>query len=360
MAALQVNQTQVEDWLCRAVQDGICPGYAYAFRIGDAPVQLGAGGRFTYRPDAPAVTLDTLWDCASLTKVMVTTPLVMHAVAEGWICLTDRVGDIVPESGAAGATLEQLLTHTSGLPPYRDDLPPRGLSPDELRAEILATPSVRNPGQEAVYSCLNFITLQTILERKSGVALDEQFHRLIAGSAGMKTGGFRPAVEDICAPTGPVESWRREFAIRDGRVICELDGGIQGTVHDPLAWGLGGVSGNAGLFASIRDLAAWASWWREGGDSWGQDRMAWTTPRFGTTRGLGWDTRSAIGSIIPETWSARSFGHTGFTGMSLFFDPNRSIFVALATNAIFPEGSNPRTRWVRHLVHSLVASGSAT
>lgn len=351
-------ERRLGEWLDRAVQDRIFPGYAFAVKVGESPVRLGAGGRFTYSPLAPAVTLDTGWDCASLTKVMVTTPLVMRAVDDGLIGLDDKVGDFLPESGAAETTIEQLLTHTSGLPPYRDDLPPMGLTPAALRAEILATPLQREPAQEAVYSCLNFITLQTILERETGKSLDEQFDVFVARPAGMENSGFQPRRTDGCAPTGPVEDWRRQFAERDRRPLSTFEEGLQGVVHDPLAWSLGGVSGNAGLFSSIRDIAAWAEWWE--GQREVSVREQWTRPRFGTTRARGWDTRSATGSIIPESWSSGSFGHTGFTGMSLFFDPERSVFVALATNAIFPEGMNPRTRWVRHLIHTLAADHSAT
>lgn len=349
-------ERQLDEWLDRAVQDRIFPGYAFAVKVGDSPVRLGSGGRFTYSPEAPAVTLDTLWDCASLTKVMVTTPLVMRAVEEGLIGLDTKVGEIVPESEAAEATIDQLLTHTSGLQPYRDDLPPLGLTPVELRWEILRTPLSREPGQEAVYSCLNFITLQTILEREAGRSLDEQFDDFVAGRAGMKNATFRPPEPDRCAPTGPVEDWRQQFAERDRRPLSTFEGGLQGVVHDPLAWSLGGVSGNAGLFSSIRDIAAWAEWWEAQGEV--SVREQWTRPQFGTTRARGWDTRSAVGSIIPESWSPGSFGHTGFTGMSLFFDPDRRVFVAFATNAIFPEGMNPRTRWVRHLIHTLATDHS--
>jgi CubicO group peptidase (beta-lactamase class C family) len=351
-------EKQLYEWLDRAVQDRIFPGYAFAVKVGESPVRLGAGGRFTYSPEAPTVTLDACWDCASLTKVMVTTPLVMRAVDEGLLELDTEVGDIVPESGAARTTMEHLLTHTSGLPPYRDDLPPLGLTPEKLRAEILATPVQREPGREAVYSCLNFITLQTVLERQVGMSLDDQFEAFVARPAGMTTAGFRPPQPEVCAPTGPVEDWRRRFGERDGRPLPTFERGLQGVVHDPLAWGLGGASGNAGLFASIREIAAWAEWWTRASEA--KAREQWTRPRFQTTRARGWDTRSEVGSIIPDSWSDGSFGHTGFTGMSLFFDPARSIFVALATNAIFPEGINPRTRWVRHLVHSLCGERSLT
>lgn len=360
MARLAPLELQIQEWLGRAVQDRFFPGYAFAVRVGDAPLSVGAGGRFTFSPESPLVNEDIQWDCASLTKVIVTTPLVMRAVGEGRLRLSDRVGDILPKSGASQATIEQLLIHASGLPAYRDDLPPLRLSPDEIREEILATPLQQEPGQEAVYSCLNFITLQAILERVEGACLDQLFDAHVAEAAGMSAARFQPAKVERCAPTGPPESWRREVSHRDGRPLVEVEGGIQGAVHDPLAWSLGGVSGNAGLFASLRDLAAWANWWMESAEAWGEPKDRWTFPRHGSSRALGWDTRNDLGSMIPATWSDRSFGHTGFTGMSLCFDPARRTFVAIATNAIFPDGVNTRTRWVRHLVHSLCGDCSSS
>lgn len=280
--------------LASAAADGVFPAAAYA--VGDA-LRVADG----YLNCGPA----DLFDLASLTKVMVTTPVILSLVAQGRVTLDDPVSEYLSEWQGRDGAIRRLLSHTSGLAPYDFELAAAGLGRDATIAAVLAHPV---QGREMAYSCLNFITLAALAERVTGLRLDELMRR------------FVPELEG--ATLGPVEA------------ALPTSGEPSGVVHDPLARAMDGVSGNAGLFAPLSVVVRYARSWLPGGRLYEMGK-AWTEREPGAgTRGLGWDTKSEEGSSAGSVMGPRSFGHLGYTGTALWIDPERAEFAILLTNAV--------------------------
>ncbi|HEY9450789.1 MAG TPA: serine hydrolase [Gemmatimonadaceae bacterium] len=295
-------------------------------------------GSLTWGTGTPRVSVErTMYDLASLTKVVATTAAVMVLYDEGKLRLDDRASRYLPElrTGARSTiTIRQLLEHTSGLPAGRD-LWRDARGPREARRLVLSSPLVRQPGERQVYSDLGADVLGFVVEAVSGQPLDVFVERHIFRPLGMKSTMFRPsrALRSRIAPT-------ERFAPR-GR-------SLRGEVHDENAWALGGVAGHAGLFATASDLAIFAQMMLDGGIHNGarivrDSTIALFTTRVAGTRALGWDT-CAGGASCGQHMSERAYGHTGFTGTSLWIDPDRDMFVIVLTNRIheLPDGSTPR------------------
>jgi CubicO group peptidase (beta-lactamase class C family) len=353
-----------------AVADRAFPGAVLAVGRDGALVHLRPFGRLTYDADAPPVRTDTVYDLASLTKVVATTTVAMILVDEGRLDLAKRVSDFLPRfrGGARDqVTVEHLLTHSSGLPAH---LPLyQEIQGKEAYVErISATDLVYPPGAQSVYSDLGVILLGEILERVAGEPLDAFARRRVFEPLQMNDTLFRPgaALLGRVAPT-EIDPWR-------GRLL-------RGEVHDENAYALGGVAPHAGLFSTAPDLARFAQMLLNGGVLEHHRIVSRATvERFtrrvgrtpGSTRALGWDTPAAsdtaersstpgtpayssAGSIL----SVRSFGHTGFTGTSMWMEPDRRLFVILLTNRVHPTRANDKIRAVRAEVADAVARGLA-
>lgn len=304
-----------------------------------------AFGDSRWVPDRRPMTRDMIFDLASLTKPLATAPAILLLVEQGRLSLWDKVKTYVPgfsvycdEAGGEGedARLWHLLTHTSGLPPYTDAEDAAGVlgrpcSPEALVEYIAALPKTDPPGRRFSYSCLGYITLAEIVRRVSGLPLD----RFLAGNVyrplGMNQTFFRPGPETvgICVPTQVV----------DGRPL-------QGVVHDPLARLQGGLSGNAGLFSTASDLAVFAQMLLDGGVFRGRrifsraavGRMTSVYARGEFAgRGLGWDLRSVYASNGGDLFGPDSYGHSGYTGTSIWVDPETKTVVILLANSVHPD-----------------------
>lgn len=268
----------------------------------------------------------TMYDLASLTKVAATTAAAMILVDRGKLRLDERVSHYLPAfSGGAKdqVTIRDLLTHRSGLPAGRDL--PRSAGPESARRVILATSLVHEPGSEYEYSDLGLDVMGFVIERITHEPLDRFVQRTVYAPLGMRSTMFRPApsLRDRIAPT--------ETAV------------ARGEVHDPTARALGGVAGNAGLFSTAGDLAVFAQAMLDGGLA-GSTRLfadsiarEFTQPGPGW-RGLGWQTCPGDGSC-GQYLSTRAFGHTGFTGTSMWIDPERDLVVIVLTNWIHGRAS---------------------
>ena len=339
-----------------AVKAGAAPGAVVAVSVKGARFYHAAGrlGIDQPRPVAP----NTVYDLASLTKVIALTTLTMMAVDEDRISLDDPVTKYLPGFVGAhkeGVTIRHLLTHSSGLPAHRP-LWQEAPNPDSAVALVLATALDTLPGTRMVYSDLGAITLTRIIEGVFGAPVDRLFERRIARPLGLRDTRFRPPSSWLgrIAPTER-DPWR-------GRVV-------QGEVHDENAAFLGGVSGHAGLFGTAEDLVTFGEWLlaeREGAAGAHEHR-----PRIGTaivreftrrqevvlgsSRALGWDTPST-GSSAGNRLSPMSFGHTGFTGTSIWIDPSRELVVVLLSNRVNPTRDNPRLAPLRGLVADRVVS----
>ena len=333
-----------------AVQNGAAPGAVVGVSV-RGQRYFHATGRIGFEEAAP-VGPRTVYDLASLTKVVVLTTLTMMAVDQGLIRLEDSVSHYLPAftGGAkAGITIRHLLTHSSGLPAHRP-LWQEAATAAAAIPLVLGTPLDTVPGVRMVYSDLGAIVLTQIVEQVFGQPIDRLFAAKVAGPLRLGSTRFLPPGRWLkrIAPTER-DPWR-------GRLI-------RGEVHDENAAFLGGRSGHAGLFSTAEDLIVFGEWLlrqREAGGA-----TTGSGPRIGSavvreftrrqelvpgsSRALGWDTPSP-GSSAGTRISADSFGHTGFTGTSIWLDPTRGLVVVLLTNRVNPTRDNPRLAPLRPLV----------
>jgi beta-N-acetylhexosaminidase len=355
-APLQPAFTVIE----RAVADKAFPGATLAVGY-RGKVSIHAFGNLSYDAHAPAVDLRTMYDIASLTKVVATTTLVAKLVEGDFpvpLDLDAKVERYLPEwaAGPPGQDLEwrhkvtvrHLLTHTSGLPPFKEYWR-TSKSRQETLARIFAEPLDYEPGTKEVYSDLGIILMAEIIERLTGRTLDDLARTYVFSPLGMKDTTFRPAKNlwPWIAPT--------EF---DRNLRNRL---VQGEVHDENAFSMGGVSGHAGVFSTAPDLAAFCQMLLNGG-VFAHHRILkratiaqFTAPQplSDGTRTLGWAVPTE-GSSSGHYFSAHSFGHTGFTGTSIWVDPDRQLFVVLLTNRVNPTRENQKIAQVRPALHDAV------
>jgi serine-type D-Ala-D-Ala carboxypeptidase len=316
-------------------------------------VALKAFGRFTYESGSPPVTLATVFDLASVSKIVATTSMAMILYERGLVDLEAPVVSIVPEFAGSingdvrrnHVTVHMLLAHTSGLPAY-EKLFLKVKARGELLTAAFTTPLVADPGTKAEYSDIGFIILAIALERVADEGLDRFCQRELFGPLGMLHTAFNPPAvwRPLIPPTADDRSFRKRT--------------IQGEVQDENASVLGGVAGHAGLFATAEDLATFAHVLLQGGRPLVRpETLALFTRRetapAGTSRALGWDTPSSP-SQSGKYFSARSFGHLGYTGTSLWIDPERQLSVTLLTNRTWPDCANKAIKDVRPTFHDAV------
>ncbi len=316
-------------------------------------VALKTLGRFTYEPMSDLLTSATLFDLASLTKAVATTSMAMLLYEHGLLDLDAPVAAIVPEfiSDAEKdprrneVSLRMLLAHSSGLPAY-EKLFLKVKTRDELLRAALSMPLAAGPGTRAEYSDIGFIILGIALERLAGESLERFCQREIFGPLGMSNTTFNPPIENRkqIPPTADDRTFRRRI--------------IQGEVQDENASVLGGVAPHAGLFSTARDLAQFAhAMLNPGRPVFRTETIVVFTRRESaperTTRGLGWDTPSGS-SQSGKYFSANSYGHLGYTGTSLWIDPERHISITLLTNRTWPDCSNHAIKQIRPRFHDAV------
>jgi len=326
----------------RAVRDGAFPGAYAAVGTADGVIaEVGVGkldSADTQRPNA-----QTVWDLASLTKVVGTTTAVMQLVQAGRISLDTPVVRYLPEWTAANVapiTIRHLLTHSAGLPAWRP-LYKEAENSTEALQQIFATAPDTLPGVRFVYSDLGFILLGKVVERMSGETLSEYDVAHIFAPLGMTDTRYLPptAWRKHIAPT-EIDPWRQRH--------------IRGEVHDENAARLDGVAGHAGLFSSGRDLVRFARMYLGRGVVDGQRILDSATVAAITRlqdsavsrRAIGWETPTG-GNSAGTRLSRSAFGHTGFTGTSLWMDPGQGIFVLLLTNRVNPTRENRKIGAVR-------------
>jgi len=356
----------------RAIQQRAFPGAAWGVLLDGEVVALDAGGRFTYDPDSREVTPSTIFDLASLTKVMVTTAMAMllydkgranrssfQQEPRGVLDLDARLGDILPgfvigkEPGShkEQVTLRMLLAHSSGLPGY-GPLFEKNHTPEAMMRAALHLPLEAQPGTRAEYSDIGFILLGKALEVISGDLMVRFFSREIASPLGLETARF-------CPP----DDWRHHIPpTEEDRVYRRRV--IQGEVQDENCHAIGGISGHAGLFSHTLDVLRFAACiLNEGRTSHGRQLFLPDTVKLfatrqsdppGTTRALGWDTPSEPSSA-GRHFAPESVGHLGYAGTSLWIDPHRRLAVALLTNRTWPDRSNKAIQEVRPAFHDAVA-----
>lgn len=338
----------------RILEDAIAarafPAASVAVTYENKLVALRAFGHFTYDAASPQPSAATLFDLASLTKVVATTTMAMILYERGLLDLDLALNSIVGEFSGEDphrdeVTLRMLLAHSSGLPAY-EKLFLRARTRDELLAAAFSTPLAHDPGSHAEYSDIGFILLGLALERLADETLHRFCQREIFGPLGLTHTTFNPAPElrSKIPPTADDQTFRHRI--------------IQGEVQDENASVLGGVAPHAGLFATAEDLAIFACTMLQGGapilrpDTVGLFTTRESSPE-GTSRALGWDTPSPP-SQSGRYLSARSYGHLGYTGTSLWIDPERKLFVTLLTNRTWPDCANHAIKQIRPRVHDAI------
>lgn len=340
--------SQIDSVITSALTDGEAPGAAVAVARHGRLVHLKAYGTVAQTPGSANVTVETMYDMASLTKVVATTTLAMMLEDQGKLDLRRTVASYVPEFSApdkANITVKMILTHTGGL---EADVP--HVRTYTSRQEIFDSVNVRplkyQPGNGMIYSDLDLIMVQTVIERIAGRPLDSLAHDWIFAPLGMTNTMFNPDTTQ----KNMIAATERDSA----------RGLIWGVVHDPTAWVMGGVAGHAGLFSSARDAAVFTQMLLNGGEYNGiRFVKAATVARWaamqdpGTSRAIGWDTPSGTSSA-GHYFSQRSFGHTGFTGTSIWIDPVKDLFVILLTNRVNETSANQKQAPLRRALADTV------
>ena len=337
------------------LEDGIrqraFPGASAAVVFRGDLVALRGIGRFTYDAEAPAVEEDTVYDVASLTKALATTPVAMFVHQQGSLDLEAPVVSLAPEFETGDrqrnkVTIRMLLAHSSGLPAYVK-LFETCKTREELLRAAMQTPLEAEPGSRAAYSDIGFIVLGEILERITGESLDAFSKREIFDKLGMDHTLFCPpeSMRERIPPTEDDQTFRNRV--------------MRGEVEDENAWVMGGIAGHAGLFANVEDVARFAQCTLDGGAPvFKPETVELFTRRetspAGTSRALGWDTPSSP-SQSGQYFSPRSFGHLGYTGTSLWIDPERDLAVVLLTNRTWPDRKSLLIKQIRPRFHDAVA-----
>lgn len=311
-----------------------------------------AYGARAVEPAREAMTADTIFDVASLTKVVATATSIMILVERGKLRLSDSLSNYIPEikgEGRERITLELLLTHRAGYAPDFD-LRDRWTSYDEAIKRLIREPLRNPPGAGFVYSDINYIALGEVVHRVSGLTLDQFARRNIFVPLGMHDTGFRPKLK-LRARIAPTEMRRGQLSyLGDKPQQSEVGGDkwLRGEVHDPTSYRMGGVAGHAGLFSTADDLAIYCQMILNGGQYRGIRILSpltvaeMTRPRIvseaGWTRGLGWDINTSFSTNRGDLFPLGSFGHTGFTGTSFWIDPASKMFVVFLSNRVHPDG----------------------
>lgn len=343
---------RVEGVIETAIDSGITPGAVLLVARAGRIVHFKAYGRRSVVPSEEMMTRDTIFDMASVTKPMATASSVMKLVERGRVRLQDRVAVYMPEFGQAGKEgirVAQLLTHTSGLAPYApvDSLARRFGRPSRegVWTWITENEPLDEPGSRFRYSDLNYVSLARLVERVDGRPLEVFASEELYGPLGMADTAFFPPPGHAprIAPTEVLE-----------------EGVLRGTVHDPLARYQGGVGGSAGLFSTARDAAVFLQMLLNSGVYDGARVFGPLTVRAMTTprergRGYGFDISSPYANVRGDLLGPASFGHTGYTGPSVWVDPEQELLIVLMTNRVHPE-DNTSVVPLRSKVSNVVAA----
>ncbi|TPE60205.1 beta-lactamase family protein [Sandaracinobacter neustonicus] len=340
---------EAERWVGKAF-----PGAVLAVGKGGRAPEIRAFGRISSAPDAPPMPVDAIFDLASLTKVVATTTAAALLVDRGRLDLDTPVARYLPEFGGApghdAITVRDLLAHSSGLAPEGEHWR-KARSKAEILAAINSMTVEAPPGTKSVYRDENLILMAEIISRISGQPFDRFVARNIFRPLGMADTGFNPAPA-LLPRIPPTE--------QDNRLRNRL---VHGEVHDENAYLMGGVAGHAGLFSTAADLSRLARLWLNGGSANGRRLMKPQTIALfmarqnrpeTSTRALGWDTPTLPGGFASDLASPRAILHTGFTGTSIYIDPDRRATIILLSNRVNPTRENVEIRAARIAIHKAV------
>jgi len=328
---------KIDQVMLKGIEERVFPGGVVTVLKNGVIVHQKAYGRHRYEPEATPYRVDDIFDLASLTKVMATTSAVMHLVSKGKLNVDEKVSSYIPEFKIApkdDITVRDLLLHESGLPAFRiyvDQIRDR----DSLLKAIFKEELLNGPRSHYVYSDLGFIILAEIVHKVSGSNIRDYAHGDVFLPLGMYQTMYNPlswdpTLRDRIPPTEIDTVYRQRI--------------IHGEVHDERAWVLGGIAGHAGLFSTSNDIALWANAVMSYSSYEGYQLAKPSTLETFTTkqstlsnRGFGFDLKSVNGfSSAGTLMSSSTFGHTGFTGTSIWMDPERGLTLIVLTNRTWP------------------------
>ncbi len=356
----------IDEAVAASIKEGEMPGAVVLVARRGQIAYSRAFGNKSVQPKTEPMTLDTIFDIASLTKVMATAPSIMLLVENGSLRLDDKVKRYLPDFSGGGKeniTVRQLLTHHSGLPPDFN-LSRQWSGHAAALEELWKIGTDFEPGKEFAYSDLNFIALGEIVYAVSKEKLDVFAKEHIFLPLGLSDTYFRPP-DRLMKRIAPTEPRRNTLKYLKGQMSqASLDEILRGEVHDPTAWRMGGVAGHAGMFSSAQDIAIYAQMLLDKGTSRGKRFLSPLTVEAMTTRqspensvqirGFGWDIDSIYSSPRGDLFK-EGFGHTGFTGVSLWIHPPTDTFVIILSNRVHPDGGKDINH-LRGVVANIVAA----
>jgi len=343
--------TKVDSLMNKAVADSVFPGAVLLIGQRGKVIYERPFGHFTYRKNSKKMTLDAIFDLASVSKVVGTTTAAMMLVDKGKLNLDDKVIKYLPKfdnHGKGIITIRNLLMHDAGFVPWKPFYK-KYKTERQIINDIMNTNLEYKPGTETKYSDLSMITLQLVIQKITGMRLDKFLRQKLFKRLAMKRTMYNPPAKyrRDCVPTEKDNYWRMMT--------------MKGKVHDETAYLMNGVAGHAGLFSTARDLAKFMYMMLNNG-MYGNKKILnpatvneWTRRQTeSSSRGLGWDTKSEGYASCGELFSKHSFGHTGFTGTSVWADKDRELFVILLTNRVYPTRKNRKIIKFRPLLHNAV------
>ena len=335
----------------QSIADSVFPGASIAVLYKDDVVFHKAFGRQTYDKHSPPADISTIYDLASLTKPVVTTSIIMQLSEKDSLDIHAPVSRYIPEfsrNGKGNVTIKNLLLHNSGLIAHRFFIKTCRTA-DEVVEAIYNEKLVSPPGSKTKYSDLGFITLGKVIERVTGTTLEENFNARFVQPFGMRSTHFNPP-----------DSFHRRIAPTEKDTLWTIPK-PRPLVHDHNTALLGGVAGHAGLFSTTGDLLMFVKMLMQEGSYNGTTFFSPSTlKRFtqrhpGHSRALGWDLRSLNGrSSSGQYFSASSYGHLGYTGTSIWIDPEKDLAVITLTNRVYPSSENIKIRKFRPALHNTV------
>ena len=341
--------SRCEILLEEALQNHAFSGAALAIGRGEQVFLKQTVGHVSYEEGAAEITADTLFDMASLTKILSTTFCAFHMIQEGSLSLLDSVADFFDHVPAdkQSITIHHLLTHTSGLPSELH-LWKLCQTPQEAAEVILHTPLAYPTGQGVSYSCMGFILLGKIMEKITSETLDQLAREWTFEPLRMHHTGYLPLANELTNDPANI-------ALTESMTL--MGPGQPGVVHDENARFLGGISGNAGVFSTLNDMIRFAAMLSREGRPLVSARLMHLasqnyTPGTDENRGLGFQLSGPAPTFFGDLFGNAGIGHTGFTGTSLALDRDSGVYVILLTNRVHPTRDNQQLTRLRHLIHN--------
>lgn len=345
--SLKNNFDNVDKIIYQAVKDSVFPSAVLLISKDGNIIYKKAYGNLTYDTKSKQTSLSTIYDLASLTKIVSTTTAAMICIDRGLFKLNDKVVKYIPQfanHNKENITIKNLLLHNSGLPAYKRFYKFCNNSDDVIN-DIYNTELIYETGSKTVYSDLSMIVLQKLIEKVTGKYLDNFSKEYIFDPLNMKSTMFNPpdSLKQDIAPTEFDDYWRHRQ--------------LQGEVHDETASLLNGVSGNAGLFSNVEDLSNFLSMILKKGMFNSkkilneETVLLFTSKQPNSERALGWDIKSEEKSSAGKLFSSNSFGHTGYTGTSFWVDPDKKLFVIFLSNRVYSTRENLKIIKFRPILH---------